>query len=106
MKSGIKSRSRDDSSFTAFSWSYPPVYAAEFFVAVLKVELSFQSPPNIIGEITSSKNQEDKSHDEPVITVESVTTLDQKLIDSENNILEKREIHDENEVNEINFLER
>ena len=73
---------------------------------VLKVELSFESPPNITDEITSSKNQEDKSDDEPVITVESVTTLDQKLIDSENNILEKREIHDENEVNEINFFER
>ena len=73
---------------------------------VLKVELSFQSPPNITDEITSSKNQEDKSDDEPVITVESVTTLDQKLIDSENNILEKREIHDENEVNEINLFER
>ena len=73
---------------------------------VLKVELSFQSPPNITDEIISSKNQEDKSDDEPVITVESVTTLDQKLIDSENNILEKREIHDDNEVNEINFFER
>ena len=72
----------------------------------MKVELSFQSLPNITDEITSSKNQEDKSDDEPVITVESVTTLDQKLIDSENNILEKREIHDENEVNEINFFER
>ena len=72
----------------------------------MKVELSFQSPPNITDEITSSKNQEDKSDDEPVITVESVTTLDQKLIDSENNILEKREIHDENEVNEINFFDR
>ena len=72
----------------------------------MKVELSFQSLPNITDEITSSKNQEDKSYDEPVITVESVTTLDQKLIDSENNILEKREIHDENEVNEINFFER
>ena len=73
---------------------------------VLKVELSFQSPPNITDEIISSKNQEDKPDDEPVITVESVTTLDQKLIDSENNILEKREIHDENEVNEINFFKR
>ena len=72
----------------------------------MKVELSFESLPNITDEITSSKNQEDKSDDEPVITVESVTTLDQKLIDSENNILEKREIHDENEVNEINFFER
>ena len=72
----------------------------------MKVELSFQSLPNITDEITLSKNQEDKSHDEPVITVESVTTLDQKLIDSENNILEKREIHDENEVNEINLFER
>ena len=72
----------------------------------MKVELSFQSLPNITDEITSSKNQEDKSDDEPVITVESVTTLDQKLIDSENNILEKREIHDENEVNEINFFDR
>ena len=83
---------------------YMPNY--QFFVAVLKVELSFQSQPNIIGEITSSKNQEDKLHDEPVITVESVTTLDQQLIDSENNILEKREIYDENDVNEINFFER
>ena len=72
----------------------------------MKVELSFESLPNITDEITSSKNQEDKSDDEPVITVESVTTLDQKLIDSENNILEKREIHDENEVNEINFFDR
>ena len=72
----------------------------------MKVELSFESLPNITDEITLSKNQEDKSHDEPVITVESVTTLDQKLIDSENNILEKREIHDENEVNEINLFER
>ena len=72
----------------------------------MKVELSFESLPNITDEIRSSKNQEDKSDDEPVITVESVTTLDQKLIDSENNILEKREIHDENEVNEINFFER
>ena len=72
----------------------------------MKVELSFQSLPNITDEIRSSKNQEDKSDDEPVITVESVTTLDQKLIDSENNILEKREIHDENEVNEINFFDR
>ena len=72
----------------------------------MKVELSFESLPNITDEIISSKNQEDKSDDEPVITVESVTTLDQKLIDSENNILEKREIHDENEVNEINFFER
>ena len=73
---------------------------------VLKIELSFQSLPNITDEITSSKNQEDKSHDEPVITVESVTTLDPILVDSENNILEKREIHDDNEVNEINFFER
>ena len=72
----------------------------------MKVELSFESLPNITDEITSSKNQEEKSDDEPVITVESVTTLDQKLIDSENNILEKRKIHDENEVNEINFFER
>ena len=90
------------------SWikSHPPVYAAEFFVAVLKAELSFQSLPNITDEITSSNNQEDKSHDDPVITVESVTTLDQKFIDSENNILEKREIYDENEVNEIDFFER
>ena len=70
----------------------------------MKVELSFESLPNITDEIRSSKNQEDKSDDEPVITVESVTTLDQKLIDSENNILEKREIHDENEVNEIIFF--
>ena len=72
----------------------------------MKVELSFESLPNITDEITLSKNQEDKSHDEPVLTVESVTTLDQKLIDSENNTLEKKEIHDENEVNEINFFER
>ena len=56
--------------------------------------------------MTISNSQEKRTNDDPLIIVESVTTLDQKLIDSENKIFEKSEFNDENEVNEINFVER
>ena len=56
--------------------------------------------------ISNSQEKRTSSNDDPLIIVESVTTLDQKLIDSENKIFEKSEFNDENEVNEINFVER
>ena len=56
--------------------------------------------------ISNSQEKRTCSNDDPLIIVESVTTLDQKLIDSEKKIFEKSEFNDENEVNEINFVER
>ena len=70
--------------------------------------LSLKRSPKITDEIRISDNQERRigSNDDPLITVESVTTLDQKIIESENTIFEKTEFHDENDVNDINFLQR
>ena len=78
---------------------WPPNSVFTVFSTGQKTKVSFKSEPNITDEITS-KNQENGStqNNDPVITVESVSTLNQKLIDSENNILEKTEVYDENEI--------
>lgn len=62
----------------------------------------------LADDITLWKTEDKRSspNDYSFITFESVTALDRKFIDSEKNTLAKREINDENEVNEINFFER